>query len=111
MDCVDEMLRDGVQAKLSTLTSLLVACSHQGLLASDSAVVQGHGGRYQVYPTHGLLLASIIDLLEPASYPDEAEEVPFSVRSDDVGLTASMNACISYGDVEQAMRCFDQLVT
>lgn len=112
IQCFEEMRQEGVEPIDTTFVSLLVACSHTGLVDEGRyyfrAMVEDHGIVPSEYHYN-----SFVDLLGRSGHLDEAENVlrtmPF--ENDIVGWKSLLSACKSYGDLERGKRCFDHLIT
>lgn len=109
--CFGQMREQGVEPNAATFVSLLVACSHDGLVAEGQQyfkmMVQDHG----IAPSikH---FTCMVDLLGRSGCLDEAErmlrETPF--ESEAVGWVTLLSACKNHNDIQRGQRCFDRLI-
>lgn len=111
LQCLKDMRQQGVEPDAATYTSVLVACSHVGL------VNEGQQHFRTMVCEHGLKPTAqhyncLVDLLGRAGQLAEAEKLLCSISLDDhvVGWRALLSACKAFQNVEIGRRCFDRLM-
>lgn len=109
LECFQDMVQNCVQPDETTLTCLLVACSHEGLVKEGQQLFKAMVEEWGITPSTEHYNC-MVDLLGRAGHLDEAEEVLSLCGSDFVGVMSLLNACKTHGDVERGIRWFHCLV-
>lgn len=108
-ECLQGMQKDGLKPDGWSFTSILAACSHEGL------VDEGHAYFKSIREEHGITPSMehfncMIELLGSTGRLQEAERLLQSmpIVPDVTGWMTLLGACKTYGDTGLGKLCFDQ---
>lgn len=105
----EDMQLEGVAPDAATFTSVLVACSHAGLVSEGFHYFQVMTKEHGILPTDDHYMC-MVDLLGRSGRLHEAHDMlVFSGPQTTVGWISLLSACKTHSSVEWGSLCFDQL--
>ena len=111
MQCLENMLKEGLHPTGSTYTSILTACSHTGYIQDGYMHFEAMTKMHAIAPTTDHLFC-IVDLLSRSGRLHEAKEVLSSItgpKKDATGWMSLLTACRKFGNVEVGRECFAKI--
>ncbi|KAI5065651.1 hypothetical protein GOP47_0020346 [Adiantum capillus-veneris] len=108
-ECLQSMQKDGFKPDAWSYTSILAACSHEGLVEEGWSYFERMRGDLGAMPSNQHLNC-MIELLGSAGRLHEAEKLLQSmpVLPNMTGWMTLLGACTTYGDFGLGRVCFDQ---
>lgn len=110
IDCFERLQEQGVKADPVTLTCLLTACSHSGMVPEGLEYMKVMRDKYGIAPSDDHY-SCLIDMFGRSGRLYEAEKVLEMLCPPLDGTWAALlSACKSYGEIELGLRCFRELL-
>ncbi|KAI5074930.1 hypothetical protein GOP47_0010891 [Adiantum capillus-veneris] len=110
VDCFEDLLEQGAKADPVTMTCLLTACSHSGMVSEGYEYMKEMRDAFGITPNEGHY-SCIIDMFGRSGRLYEAEKVLEMLCPPSDGTWAALlSACKTYGDIELGLRCFRELL-